>query len=72
MTVRSITWYNLKTIEIVIVSFNMAYLRGWRYNLMIGGLLGALAVTLYPIILDPMINTDKYSKYDHTLTLEII
>lgn len=40
----------------------MPVLRGWRYAALIGGLVGAIAITIYPIIIDPMLNPDKYSK----------
>lgn len=41
----------------------MAVLKGWRYAALIGGLVGAIGITIYPIIIDPMLNPDKYSKY---------
>lgn len=44
------------------VSLNMM-LKGWRYGLFIGGIVGAITLTLYPIVISPMINVDKYSEY---------
>ncbi|XP_066248776.1 small integral membrane protein 20 [Euwallacea similis] len=40
----------------------MAPLVGWRYALFIGGLVGALGLASYPIIVDPMINPEKWKK----------
>ncbi|CAH2011074.1 unnamed protein product [Acanthoscelides obtectus] len=40
----------------------MAVLKGWRYAALIGGLFGAIAITVYPIIIDPMLNPDKYKR----------
>lgn len=40
----------------------MPRLVGWRYTALIGGLVGGIALAIYPIIIDPMINTEKYSK----------
>lgn len=37
-------------------------LRGWRYKAFIGGLVGVIALTLYPIVVEPMMNVEKYSK----------
>lgn len=36
---------------------------GWRYAALVGGLVGAIALTSYPIIIDPMINPEKWSEY---------
>lgn len=36
-------------------------LTGWRYAAMIGGLVGAIALAMYPIAIDPMMNPEKYS-----------
>ncbi|EEZ97948.2 small integral membrane protein 20 [Tribolium castaneum] len=40
----------------------MTILRGWRYNVFIGGLVGVIALTLYPIAIEPMLNSEKYKK----------
>ncbi|XP_044258708.1 small integral membrane protein 20 isoform X2 [Tribolium madens] len=40
----------------------MTILRGWRYNVFIGGLVGVIGLVLYPIAIDPMLNTEKYKK----------
>uniref|UniRef100_A0A7G3AFN5 Putative conserved protein with signal anchor n=1 Tax=Lutzomyia longipalpis TaxID=7200 RepID=A0A7G3AFN5_LUTLO len=33
-----------------------------RFNFLLYGFIGVLALTLYPIVVDPMINTNKYKK----------
>lgn len=38
-------------------------LTGWRYAALMGGLVGAIGLALYPIAVVPMINPDKYSKF---------
>lgn len=35
---------------------------GWRYAALIGTLIGAITLTLYPIAIEPMINPEKYKK----------
>ncbi|XP_049821216.1 small integral membrane protein 20 [Aethina tumida] len=40
----------------------MPRLVGWRYTALIGGLVGGIALAIYPIIIDPMINTEKYKQ----------
>lgn len=40
----------------------MTILKGWRYTAFIAGIVGTIGLALYPIIIDPMLNTDKYSK----------
>jgi hypothetical protein len=35
---------------------------GWRYAALIGGLVGAITLTLYPIAIDPMLNAEKYKE----------
>lgn len=35
---------------------------GWRYAALIGGLVGAITLTLYPIAIEPIINPEKYKK----------
>ncbi|XP_066150704.1 small integral membrane protein 20 [Euwallacea fornicatus] len=40
----------------------MAPLVGWRYALFIGGLVGTLGLATYPIIIDPMMNPEKWKK----------
>lgn len=39
----------------------MAILKGWRYVALISGLVGGIGLAIYPIIVDPMLNPDKYS-----------
>lgn len=41
---------------------NSNTLKGWKYVGFITGLVGFIAIALYPIIIDPMMNADKYSK----------
>ncbi|XP_064548417.1 uncharacterized protein LOC135435338 [Drosophila montana] len=38
----------------------MAALRGWRFVGFVSCIVGAIGITLYPVIVDPMINTQKY------------
>ncbi|XP_037773320.1 small integral membrane protein 20-like [Penaeus monodon] len=38
------------------------YLRGWRYGLFLGGLVGFISAALYPIIIYPMMHVDDYKK----------
>lgn len=38
----------------------MARLVGWRYATLIGGLVGLIGLTLYPIAIDPYLNPDKW------------
>ncbi|XP_030375560.1 uncharacterized protein LOC115624855 [Scaptodrosophila lebanonensis] len=38
----------------------MAVLRGWRFVAFVSCLVGAVGFTLYPVIVDPMMNTEKY------------
>lgn len=40
----------------------MALLKGWRYAAFIGSLVGAIGITLYPIIIYPMTHIEEYSK----------
>ncbi|XP_071523297.1 small integral membrane protein 20 [Panulirus ornatus] len=40
----------------------MAILRGWRYGLVVGGLVGFISAALYPIIIYPLLNVDTYKK----------
>lgn len=35
---------------------------GWKYTALIGGLIGSIALAVYPVVIDPMINTEKYKK----------
>lgn len=41
----------------------MSTLRGWRYAAFIGAIVGGIGLTLYPIVIHPMINTEDYSKF---------
>lgn len=40
----------------------MARFVGWRYAAFIGGLVGAVAITMYPIAIYPMMHIDEYSR----------
>ncbi|CAH0558947.1 unnamed protein product [Brassicogethes aeneus] len=40
----------------------MPRLTGWRYAGLIGGLIGAIGLAIYPIIIDPMLNVEKYKR----------
>ncbi|RZC37002.1 DUF4538 domain containing protein [Asbolus verrucosus] len=40
----------------------MTILRGWRYGVFISSIVGVIGLALYPIAIDPMINTEKYKK----------
>ncbi|KRG05993.1 uncharacterized protein Dmoj_GI26365, isoform A [Drosophila mojavensis] len=38
----------------------MATLRGWRFVGFVSCIVGAIGITLYPVVVDPMINSKKY------------
>lgn len=40
------------------------FYRGWRYAALIGGLVGMIGLTLYPIAIAPMMDASEYSKYN--------
>lgn len=40
----------------------MARLIGWRYATLLGGLVGLIGLTFYPIAIDPYLNPEKWSK----------
>ncbi|KAK8394334.1 hypothetical protein O3P69_006499 [Scylla paramamosain] len=40
----------------------MTILRGWRYSLFLGGLIGFIGATLYPIVIYPMMNSSQYKQ----------
>lgn len=40
----------------------MVDLKGWKYVGFIGGVVGVIAVALYPIVIYPILNADEYSK----------
>ncbi|XP_042211535.1 small integral membrane protein 20-like [Homarus americanus] len=40
----------------------MTILRGWRYGVFVGGLVGFISAALYPIVIYPMMNVDNYKK----------
>lgn len=40
----------------------MVFLRGWRYTAFISCIVGGICVALYPIIVEPMMNTEKYKE----------
>jgi hypothetical protein len=35
---------------------------GWRYAVLIGGIVGLIGIALYPIAIEPMLNPEKYKK----------
>lgn len=35
---------------------------GWRYGALIGGIVGLITLTLWPIAIEPMLNPEKYKK----------
>lgn len=37
-------------------------LKGWKYAGFIAGVVGFIGLAIYPIVIAPMLNTDKYSK----------
>lgn len=38
-------------------------LKGWKYVGFIAGIVGFIGVAIYPIVVAPLMNVDKYSKY---------
>ncbi|XP_053959035.1 small integral membrane protein 20 [Anastrepha obliqua] len=40
----------------------MVLLRGWRYVAFISCIVGGVGAALYPIIVEPMINVEKYKE----------
>ncbi|KAF5276240.1 hypothetical protein FQR65_LT18563 [Abscondita terminalis] len=38
----------------------MTVLKGWRYGLLVGGLVGMIALATYPIIIHPMMHEEQY------------
>ena len=42
--------------------FTMARWIGWRYGALVGGLVGIIAVAMYPIAVDPYFNPEKWSE----------
>ncbi|CAB3384798.1 Hypothetical predicted protein [Cloeon dipterum] len=36
--------------------------KGWRFGALVGGLVGTIALTLYPIAVQPMMDTSKWKK----------
>ncbi|XP_017842997.1 uncharacterized protein LOC108600126 [Drosophila busckii] len=38
----------------------MAALRGWRFIGFVSCIIAAVGLTIYPVIVDPMINSQKY------------
>ncbi|CAK1542618.1 unnamed protein product [Leptosia nina] len=40
----------------------MAFLKGWRYGALIGGLVGFVGLTLYPIAFSPMMDPSQYKE----------
>ncbi|XP_073954547.1 small integral membrane protein 20 [Choristoneura fumiferana] len=40
----------------------MALFKGWRYTAFIGGFVGLIGLTLYPIAFSPMMDSTEYKK----------
>ncbi|XP_026751708.1 small integral membrane protein 20 [Galleria mellonella] len=40
----------------------MAYFKGWRYAAFISGFVGFIGLTLYPIIISPMLDPSHYKE----------
>lgn len=51
-------------------SVKMVIMKGKTYTLFVAGVVGIIGLACYPIIVDPMINTDKYSK-SHFVNMNI-
>lgn len=40
----------------------MVELKGWRYAGFIGGIVAVIGAAVYPVVIYPMLNVDKYSE----------
>ncbi|CAH4034937.1 unnamed protein product [Pieris brassicae] len=40
----------------------MAFNKGWRYAAFLGGFIGFIGLTLYPIAVSPMMDSSKYKE----------
>lgn len=40
----------------------MVILKGWKYAAFFAGVVGFIGVAIYPIVIEPIRNADKYSK----------
>ncbi|EFX89256.1 hypothetical protein DAPPUDRAFT_126724 [Daphnia pulex] len=40
----------------------MVLLKGWKYAAMVGTVVGAIGLAIYPIIVSPMMNPEPYKK----------
>ncbi|CAG4976054.1 small integral membrane protein 20 [Colias croceus] len=40
----------------------MVFNKGWRFAALIGGMVGLVGLTLYPIAVSPMIDSSKYKE----------
>jgi hypothetical protein len=38
-------------------------LKGWKYGVFLGTVVGVIGLALYPIVIYPMLNTSEYSKF---------
>ncbi|XP_044727401.1 uncharacterized protein LOC123291036 isoform X1 [Chrysoperla carnea] len=47
-------------------------LKGWRFAVFLGVIVGGIGLTLYPVVIDPMISADKYSKKNSRGSIETI
>lgn len=37
-------------------------LKGWKYALYVGSIVGFIGIAIYPIIIDPMLNPSKFKE----------
>jgi hypothetical protein len=40
----------------------LCFFAGWKYAAFIGSIVGFIGIACYPIIVEPMMNPDKYKK----------
>lgn len=40
----------------------MTILKGWKYVTFIGAFVGVVGITIYPVIISPMINPEEYKR----------
>lgn len=39
-------------------------LKGWKYAAFVGSIVGVIGLAIYPIVISPIMNPEKYSKYN--------
>jgi Domain of unknown function (DUF4538) len=49
----------------------MARWTGWRYTALVGGLVGAIVLAMYPIAISPYLHPEKWRKFIHKLWLDL-